>query len=95
MSPRGANSQKPAKARRRARLGKVAHLPLAVREEIIRRLIDGHSQTVICRWLNKRRDVKAALRREQSGRQTCQISTNNLYEWLIRNPPEAGGRTIF
>ena len=72
-------------------MGKVAHLPLAVRKEIIRRLIDGHSRTSIVRWLNTRRDVKAALRREQSGMQTCEITINNMSQWILRNPPEAAG----
>jgi hypothetical protein len=75
--------------RRRSARGKVAHLPLAIRKEIARRLTDGHSQKSVVKWLNAQPSVKAALKREQSGRALPRISQNNLSAWLQTVPGHA------
>lgn len=83
-----------ARRNRGMRRGKVAHLPQAIRAEIVARIVDGHSQKTVLKWLNAKASVKAALRREKSGRANCEISSRNLSLWLHSNPPEAAGLNL-
>jgi len=60
------------------RNGKIARLPLAVREELNRRLQDGVTGKAVVAWLNDHADVKALLQREFNARP---VTEQNLSEW--------------
>jgi hypothetical protein len=61
-----------------ARTGKIARLPLAVREKINQQLKDGLPTRQIAQWLNQDNAVKAVLKLQFDGEP---ISDNNLSEW--------------
>lgn len=61
-----------------ARKGKIARLPLAVRDEVCRRLLDGQGGPKILAWLNSREDVLQVLD-EHFGEEP--ITPQNLSEW--------------
>lgn len=61
-----------------SRKGKIARLPLAIREELNRRLLEGQSGTKILPWLNELPEVKAVLEEDFEG---LRVSDNNLSEW--------------
>jgi hypothetical protein len=63
---------------RHARTGKIARLPLAIREKINQQLKDGLPTRQIAQWLNQDNAVKAILKLQFSGEP---ISDNNLSEW--------------
>lgn len=73
------------------RRSKVARLPLRIRQTIARRLKDGYSQLAIVKFLNTQAAVKTALRREQSGRSTLEITSRNLSLWMASAPPDLVG----
>jgi hypothetical protein len=60
------------------RNGKIARLPLAVRQELNRRLDDGEKGKTLVVWLNALPEVQAILAAEFGGRP---ISEQNLSEW--------------
>jgi hypothetical protein len=60
------------------RNGKIARLPLAVREELNRRLENGESGTSLRDWLHALPEVQSVLRTEFGGRS---INAQNLTEW--------------
>src|SRR5436190_24365750 len=60
------------------RNGKIARLPLAVREELNQRIEDGEVGEVIVGWLNGRPEVQAMVAAEWEGRE---ISEQNLSAW--------------
>jgi len=60
------------------RNGKIARLPLAIREELNRRLQDGVTGKAVVAWLNDHADVKALLQREFNERP---VTEQNLSEW--------------
>ena len=60
------------------RLGKIARLPLAVREELNRRLADGEVGKHLVGWLNALPEVGAVLAAEFAGRE---INEQNLSDW--------------
>lgn len=94
MSVRKTATKSPVRRNRRMRRAKVAHLPSAIRAEIVARIVDGHSQNAVLKWLNGNASVKAALRREKSGRVKCEVSSQNLSSWLHSNPPEAASLNL-
>jgi transposase InsO family protein len=61
-----------------SRVGKIARLPLAIREQLNKRLLDGESGKTLLVWLNGLLDVQAVLGREFNG---ASISKQNLSEW--------------
>lgn len=61
-----------------ARNGKIAKLPLAVREELNRRLLDGQTASKILPWLNGLAEVKACCEEDFEG---ILINDGNLSEW--------------
>ena len=61
-----------------ARKGKIARLPLALREEVNRRLLEGQSAAKILPWLNELPATIAALEEDFEG---LRISDQNLSEW--------------
>lgn len=60
------------------RLGKIARLPRAVREELNRRLEDGEVGRRLVEWLNGRPEVQAVLAAEFGGRP---VNGQNLSDW--------------
>lgn len=60
------------------RTGKIARCPLAIREEVNRRLLDGESGPKILRWLNEHPDVLRVLD-QYFGEEP--VSAQNLSEW--------------
>ncbi len=76
----------------KTRVGKIARLPLAVREELNIRLRDGESGKRLVSWLNELNEVKDVLTLEFKGKP---IDKSNLThwrlggyrEWLQRNQP--------
>jgi hypothetical protein len=60
------------------RLGKVARLPLAVREELNSRLRDGEVANSLLLWLNGLAAVKEILRREIK---SSPLSAQNVSNW--------------
>jgi hypothetical protein len=62
-----------------SRIGKIARLPRAVREELNWRLLDGEQQSRLVEWLNGREEVQAMLRAEFSGQP---INEPNLTAWV-------------
>src|SRR5689334_5444823 len=61
-----------------SRIGKIARLPKAVREELNRRLEDGEQQSRLVEWLNGRPEVQAVLKAEFDGRP---INEPNMTAW--------------
>lgn len=61
-----------------ARKGKIASCPLAIREEVNRRLLDGESGPKILAWLNAHPDVLRVLD-ERFGEEP--VTAQNLSEW--------------
>lgn len=61
-----------------ARTGKIARLPLAIRDEVCRRLRDGEAGSEILPWLNAQPEVREVLARAFKG---VEISDQNLTEW--------------
>lgn len=61
-----------------ARTGKIARCPLAIREEVNRRLLDGESGPKILKWLNAHADVLRVLD-QYFGEEP--VSPQNLSEW--------------
>lgn len=61
-----------------ARTGKIARLPLAIREELNQRLRDNESGQTILEWLNAKAEVKAVLEKSFGGEP---ISDANLSIW--------------
>lgn len=62
----------------RARHGKIARLPRAIREELNRRLADGHTAEDILTWVNALSKTQEVLTRNFEG---VPISPQNLSEW--------------
>jgi len=62
----------------RGRVGKIARLPLAVRQELNRRMLDGEPGSKLIAWLNGLPEVQAVLAAEFQGRP---IQKQNLSEW--------------
>lgn len=62
----------------RARIGKIARLPLAVKDELNDRLADGEQGDSILRWLNGHPDVIEVLKKSFGGRP---ILKQNLSAW--------------
>jgi len=60
------------------RTGKIARLPLAIREELNRRLQDGQPGTQLVEWLNALPKVRAILKADFEGQP---IAENNLSLW--------------
>jgi hypothetical protein len=60
------------------RNGKIARLPLSLREELNRRLCDGEQGKDLVDWLNNQPAVQEVLKKEFAGRP---ISEQNLSEW--------------
>jgi hypothetical protein len=60
------------------RTGKIARLPLAVREELNTRLRDGEVGKKLVAWLNGVADVQEVLRREFK---STKVTKQNLSEW--------------
>jgi hypothetical protein len=60
------------------RLGKIARLPRAVREELGRRLEDGEVGRRLVEWLNGQREVQAVLAAQFGGRP---VNEQNLSDW--------------
>jgi len=61
-----------------SRIGKIARLPRAIREELNHRLDDGEPGPQLLAWLNARDDVRAILAAHFEGRE---INEQNLSEW--------------
>lgn len=61
-----------------ARVGKIARLPLAVREELNRRLLENEKGSKILPWLNALPEVVAVLEEDFEG---LRVSDQNLSEW--------------
>jgi hypothetical protein len=63
---------------RRSRTGKIARLPLAVREQLNRRLQNGEQGKRLVQWLNEQQEVRAVMAAEFLGRPVLE---SNLSEW--------------
>jgi hypothetical protein len=63
-----------------ARQGKIARAPLAVREELNRRLLEGQLGPEILPWLNGLAEMREYLGRQWNG---APITDNNLSEWRL------------
>jgi hypothetical protein len=61
-----------------ARKGKIARLPLRLRDAVCEGLRDGDTAADICAWLNKRADVQAMLAKNFKGEP---ISEQNISTW--------------
>src|SRR5690349_7441255 len=61
-----------------SRIGKIARLPKAVREELNRRLEDGEEGKSLVAWLNGYAEVRAVLKAQYDGRE---INEPNLTAW--------------
>jgi hypothetical protein len=61
-----------------ARIGKIARLPLAIREELNQRLRDNENGQTLLEWLNAKEEVKAVLAKSFHGEP---ISDANLSLW--------------
>jgi len=66
--------------RRRARRGKIARLPRAVRDEVNQRLEDGQPGPAILAWLNGQPETQKTMQEEFGGKP---ISKQNLSEWRL------------
>lgn len=63
-----------------ARKGKIARLPLRIREEVCERLLDGQPGSQILPWLNGLTDVKAVLAAHFDG---DKVNDENLSSWRM------------
>jgi len=63
-----------------ARHGKIARLPLAIREELNRRLQNGEEGTKLLDWLNSLAETQAILQADFAGKT---ISQQNLSNWRL------------
>jgi len=63
-----------------ARTGKIARLPLKIREELNHRLLDGQSGAKILPWLNALPEVIARLEEDFEG---LRINDQNLSDWRL------------
>jgi hypothetical protein len=63
-----------------ARTGKIARLPLILREKINARILDGEKFRSIIKWLNELPDVQAVLQRDFSG---DPINDQNFSDWHL------------
>lgn len=61
-----------------ARTGKLARLPLAIREQVNHRILDGEKFRSIIKWLNEQPEVRAVLEREFHG---DRINDQNFSDW--------------
>lgn len=62
------------------RRGKIARLPYSIREEINRRLRNGHLASEIATWLNSLNAVRTIMAAQFGG---TTISENNLSVWRL------------
>ena len=62
------------------RVGKIARLPKAIRDEVNHRLLDGERAAPILEWLNEQPEVQAVLARWFAGRP---INEQNLSQWRL------------
>ena len=69
----------PKRNRRAALVGKIARLPLSIREEINRRLLDGEAGHKVLAWVNAQPEAIERLRDFPGARPL--ISHQNLSEW--------------
>ena len=67
------------------RTGKIARLPMEVREELNRRLQNGEPGKALVGWLNGHPKVQAVIRDQFGG---CKISKSNLSRWKTGGYPE-------
>lgn len=61
-----------------ARTGKIARLPVVIREELNRRLLDGESGLKILPWLNECAETKAVIEADFQG---LKVTDKNLSDW--------------
>src|SRR5258705_8262841 len=61
-----------------ARTGKIARLPLIIRNELNTRLQDGECGRTLLKWLNELPQVKETLQEQFDGRE---INDQNLSDW--------------
>ena len=61
-----------------SRIGKIARLPHEIREQLNRRLLEGHSGPDILAWVNELPQCRQMLAQKFAGRP---IDEGNLYEW--------------
>lgn len=61
--------------------GKIARLPLALRDELNRRLLDGQTSTEVLKWINAQPAAVARMKALHGGRM---ITFQNLSEWRKR-----------
>ena len=61
-----------------ARVGKIARLPVKIRDEVNRRLLDGETGGKILPWLNSLPEVKRILGEDFEG---LAVNDNNLSDW--------------
>ena len=64
----------------RGRTGKIARLPLSIRQELNRRLQDGEQGSLLVEWLNSRPEVRAVLAAQYHGKP---IGPPNLSAWRM------------
>ena len=62
----------------KARNGKIARIPLEIREQLNARLADGEPGNRLVEWLNSSPDVMRVMAEQFEGRP---ITENNLSEW--------------
>src|SRR5690349_11326132 len=62
-----------------SRIGKIARLPHAVREELNQRLLDGEAGNRLVEWLNGRPEVQAVMKDYYEGNP---INEPNLTQWV-------------
>jgi Protein of unknown function (DUF3486) len=62
----------------RARTGKIAKLPTAIREELNSRLAEGEATEAVLEWINGLPEVRAHLEAHHQG---CPITADNLSRW--------------
>lgn len=60
------------------RVGKIARLPARIRDEVNRRIYDGHSGRTILPWLNSLPEVQDVCSKYFAGRE---VSPQNLTDW--------------
>lgn len=63
------------------RRGKIARLPLAIREELNRRLLENEPASRICAWVNKLPETKALIATFNDGNPAAPIDDRNISDW--------------
>jgi hypothetical protein len=63
------------------RRGKIARLPLAIREDLNHRLLENQTARKICAWLNALPEVKAILATFNDGNPAGPIDDRNISDW--------------